>query len=80
MVMGEMVGALDLVGAISREQIGVKYDICFPKTRVFGIPFDKSIEQGGEGESVLVHPDDEERLQGIARRTEGAADGCQDQE
>ena len=33
-----------------------------------------------EGESVLVQPDDEECLQGFARRMEGAADGCQDQE
>ena len=78
LVMKEMNMAQLLAEAILREQSGGKYDICLQGTRIPGIPFDKSIKQG-EGESVLVQPDDEERLQGFARM-EGAADGCQDQE
>ena len=31
-----------------REQISGKYDICFQETRITGIPFDKSINQGGK--------------------------------
>ena len=31
-----------------REQIGGRYDICFQETRISGIPFDKSIKQGGK--------------------------------
>ena len=43
----EMEIAPVLVEAILREQIGDTYDICFHKTRISGIPFDKSIKEGG---------------------------------
>ena len=46
-VVKEMVIAPVLVGAILREQIGGKCDICFQETWVPGIPLDKSIKQGG---------------------------------
>ena len=44
----EMDIAFVLVGAIFREQIGGKYDICFQKTMISGIPVDKSIKKGGK--------------------------------
>ena len=78
LVMKGMDIAPVLLEAILREQIGVKYDICSQETRISGIPFDKSTKQGGK-ESPCWFPDDEERLQDIDRRMEGAADGCQDQ-
>ena len=49
LVMKEMIIAPVLAEAILREQIGGKYDICFQETRISGIPFDKSIKQGGKG-------------------------------
>ena len=42
-----------LAEAKSREQIGDTYDVCFQETKVPGIPFDKSIMQGGK-ESVSL--------------------------
>ena len=48
LVMKDMNIAPILAGAILREQIGGKYDICFQETRISGIPFDKSITQGGK--------------------------------
>ena len=53
MVMKEMDIAPVLGGAILREQIGGKYDICFQETRISGIPFDKSIKQGGKESSCM---------------------------
>ena len=41
LVMKGMNIALVFAGAILREQIGGKYDICFPETRISAIPFDK---------------------------------------
>ena len=46
--MKEMNIAPILAGAMLREQIGGKYDICFQETRISFIPFDKSIKQGGK--------------------------------
>ena len=40
LAMKEMDIALVLAGAIMRERIGGKYDICFQETRVSGIPSD----------------------------------------
>ena len=48
LVMREMGSTPILAGAILREQIGGRYDICFQETTVSGIPFDKSIKQGGK--------------------------------
>ena len=67
--MKEMDIAPMLAGAIMREQIGGRYDICFQETRVSGIPFDKSINQGGR-EPMLVQHDDEECLQAPAGEME----------
>ena len=44
-----------LTGAILREQIGGKYDICFHEARVCGIPFVKLIKQGGKKSPCLVN-------------------------
>ena len=41
--------------AILREQTGGKYDICFQKTRISGISFDKSIKQGGKESPCLFN-------------------------
>ena len=48
LVMKEMNIAPVLAVVILREQIGGRYDICFQETRISGIPFDKSITQGGK--------------------------------
>ena len=45
LVMKEMDITPILAAAILREQIGGRYDICFPETRVSGTPFDKSINR-----------------------------------
>ena len=79
LIMKEMDIAPMLAGSILREQLGGRYDICFQETRVSGIPFDKSIKQGGkEGpslfnmmmrwkrEPVSLQHDDEECLQTTA--------------
>ena len=44
-----------LAGAILRDQMGDKYDICSQETRISGIPFDKSIKQGGKEISCLFN-------------------------
>ena len=53
--MKEMIIAPTLAGAILREQIGGKYDICFQETRISDIPFDKSIKQGGKESPSLFN-------------------------
>ena len=55
LVMKEMNIAPVLIEAILREQIGGKYDICFQETRISGIPFDKSIKQGGKESPCLFN-------------------------
>ena len=55
LVMKEMGIAPVLAGAILREQIGGKYDICFQETRISDIPFDKSIKQGGQESPCLFN-------------------------
>ena len=55
LAMKEMGIALVLVGAILRERIGGKYDICFQETGITGIPFDKSIKQGGKESPCLFN-------------------------
>ena len=55
LIMKEMDVAPMLAGAILREQIGGRYDICFQETRVSGIPFDKSIKQGGKESPSLFN-------------------------
>ena len=42
-------------GTILREQIGGRYDICFQETRMSGIPFVKSIKQGGRESPCLFN-------------------------
>ena len=54
-VMKEMTIAPCLAGAILREQIGDKYDICFQEARISDIPFDKSIKQGGKESPCLFN-------------------------
>ena len=55
LIMKEMDIVPMLAGAILREQIGGRYDICFQETRVSGIPFDKSIKQGGKESPSLFN-------------------------
>ena len=55
LVMKEMDIAPVLAEAILREQIGGNYDICFQETRISGIPFDKSIKQGGKESPCLFN-------------------------
>ena len=47
--------ALVLAEAILREQIGGKCDICIQETEISGIPFDKSIKQGGKESPCLFN-------------------------
>ena len=47
LVMKEMDIALVLAGAISREQIGGKYGICFQETRISGIPLKSPLNSEG---------------------------------
>ena len=53
--MKETDSAPMLAGASTREQIGCRCDSCFQETRVSGIPFDKSIEQGGKESPCLFN-------------------------
>ena len=53
--MKEMDIAPVLAGAILRQQMGGKYDICFQETRISGIPFDMSIKQGGKESPCLFN-------------------------
>ena len=53
--MKEMNIAPILAGAILREQIGAKYDICLQETRISDIHFDKSIKQGGKKSPCLFN-------------------------
>ena len=53
--MKEMNIAPVLAGAILREQIGGKYDVCFQETRISDIPFDRSIKQGGKESPSLFN-------------------------
>ena len=55
LVMTEMGIDPILARAILREQISGNYDICFQETRITGIPFDKSIKQGGKEISCLFN-------------------------
>ena len=55
LVMKEMKIAPVLAEAILREQIGGNCDICFQETRISGIPFDKSIKQGGKESPCLFN-------------------------
>ena len=55
LIMKEMDIAPMLAGAILREQIGGRYDICFQETRVSGIPFDKSTKQDGKESPSLFN-------------------------
>ena len=55
LVMKEMDIAPVLAGAILREHIGGKYDICFHKTRISLIPFEKSTKQGGKESPCLFN-------------------------
>ena len=55
LVMKEMNIAPVLAGAILREQIGDKYDICFQETRISDIPSDKSIKQRGKESPLLFN-------------------------
>ena len=55
LMMKEMGIAPMLAGAILREQIGGRYDICLQQARRSGIPFDKSIEQGGKESPCLFN-------------------------
>ena len=55
LVMKEMNIAPVLAVVLLREQIGGKYDICFQETRISGIPFDKSITQGGQESPCLFN-------------------------
>ena len=59
-----------MAGAILREQIGGRYDICFHETRVSGIPFDKSIKQGGKKKPVSLQYDDEGCFQTTSGKVE----------
>ena len=43
------------IEAVLREQLGGKYGLCFPETRISGIPFDKSIKQGGKESPCLFN-------------------------
>ena len=54
-VTKEMDIAPVLAEAILGEQIGGKYDICFQEARISGIPFDKSIKQGGKESPCLFN-------------------------
>ena len=53
--MKEMNIAPVLAGAIFREQIGGKCDICFQETRISSIPLDRSIRQGGKESPCLFN-------------------------
>ena len=75
LVMKEMDIAPVLAGAILREQISSKYDICFQETRISGIHFDRSIKQGGKESPCLLS-----LLQNVARKMEWVEDGRQDEE
>ena len=44
-----------LTEAISREQIGGRYDVVFQESKVSGIPFDKSNNQRGKQSPSLVN-------------------------
>ena len=55
LVMKEMNIAPVLAKAVSREQIGGKYDIWFQETRISGIHVDKSIKQGGKESPCLFN-------------------------
>ena len=55
LVMKDMNIAPVLAEGIMREQIGGKYDNCFQETRISGIPFDKSIKQGGKESPCLFN-------------------------
>ena len=55
MVMKKMNNAPTLAGAISREQVGGRYDIYFQETRISCIPFEKSIKQGGKESPCLFN-------------------------
>ena len=55
LVMKEIGIAPMLASAILREQMGGTSDICFLETRVCGVPFDKSIKQGGKESSCLFN-------------------------
>ena len=48
LVMKEMNIDPTLAGALLRERIGSKYDVCFPEMRVSSISCDKSMKQGGK--------------------------------
>ena len=54
LVMKEMIAPI-LAGAIVREQVGGRYDICFQETRTSCIPFDWSIKQGGKESPCLFN-------------------------
>ena len=53
--MEEMDIAPVLAGAILRQQMGGKYDICFQETRISGIHFDMSIKQGRKESPCLFN-------------------------
>ena len=55
LVMKDVDIAPVLAGAILWEHIGGKYDICLQETRISGIPFDKSIKQGGKESPCLFN-------------------------
>ena len=78
LVMKEIGIALVLAGAILREQIGGKCDICFQETRSSDIPFDKSIKQGGKESPCLFNLMMKQCLQDNAKRMEKSSDGDQD--
>ena len=54
-VVKEMVIAPVLAGAILREQMCGKYDICSQETWVPGVPLDKSFKQGGKENPCLFN-------------------------
>ena len=79
LVMKEMGIAPVLAGAILREQIGGKYDICFQETRISDIPFDKSIKQGGKESPCLFNLMMRSVFKTL-QKMEEVADGYQKQE
>ena len=78
LVMKEMAIDLVLARAILREQIGGKYDSCFPETRSHEYPSTNPSNREGKRESVPVQSDDEECLQDNTRKMVKHADGFQD--
>ena len=69
-----------LAGAILREQIGGKYDICSQETRISGIPFDKSIKQGGRESPCLFNLMMRSVFRRLQEKLKYVEDGCQDEE